>query len=53
MIARAAAGPPSRDSAAGRRAMPRSTLTMSSFTPMTPVDATSTSDAIAAERAAP
>src|SRR5207237_425981 len=40
--ARAAAAPPSRARPAAAVVMPRATLAMSSLTPMTPVDATST-----------
>ena len=42
MIARAASGPPSRDSARDAPAIPRPIFVMSSFTPITPVDATRT-----------
>ena len=45
MIARAAAAPPSADSAAAAVGDAGATLSMFSFTPITPVDATSTSDA--------
>ena len=44
MIARAAAAPLAGESCAAASAMPRSTLSIGSFTPMTPVDATSTAD---------
>jgi hypothetical protein len=45
MIARAADGPPSRDSAEAAAMIPRVTTWGSSDTPMTPVDATITSSA--------
>ena len=44
MMPSAASPPPVGESAAAAMVMPRSTLAMSSFTPMTPVDATSTDD---------
>ena len=50
MIARAASPPPVAASAAAAAVMPRSTFAMSSLTPMTPVDATSTAGRLAAER---
>ena len=42
MMARAASAPPAGDSAAAAAAMPFATVGITSFTPMTPVDATST-----------